>query len=65
MSKKGTKVAALAARRQELASYDIPSRRRDMDRSKNPTRGVLIPLAELCQAGTKAMRATLAGRYAS
>ena len=46
-------------------SYDIPSRRRDMDRSKNPTRGVLIPLAELCQAGTKAMRATLAGRYAS
>jgi hypothetical protein len=44
-------------------SYRTPARRRDMTRSKNPTKGVLIPLAELCQAGTKAMKATLARKY--
>jgi hypothetical protein len=45
-------------------SYRKPARRRDMTRSKNPTRGVLIPLDELCRAGTKAMKATLADKYA-
>ena len=44
-------------------SWGIPSRHKEQNESENPTKGVTIPLPELCRAGTKAMKGTLAGRY--